>query len=223
MAFMGPPISWVAVHRLHHAYSDEPQDPRSPVQKDWWWAQMGWIIQRAKDRKQILEGTFQAPPYEWADTFDNDTPFMKKFAKDIVNDRYYRSLTFSLSFLPFLLTLYLCFLIGGWPAFLGRGVAALTTVWCTWFVNSYTHIASLGYRNFNTKDSSRNVWWVALLTQGEGWHNNHHAQPLSAQHGMKWWEFDLSWVIIRSLQRFGLAWKVHTPKVMERREEQTAA
>lgn len=223
LALMGPPISWVAVHRLHHAYSDEELDPHSPVQKGWWWAQMGWIIQRVKDKKLIEEGRFVEPNGEWPNTFTNDTPFMRKYAKDIVDNKYYRVMTFGFSLLLLPVQAGLMFLIGGWPAMMGRLVAALTTVWCTWFVNSYTHMDGLGYRNFETREGSRNVWWVALLTQGEGWHNNHHARPASARHGMKWWEFDLSWILIQAMQRSGLAWKVHTFRNVERREERTAA
>ncbi len=79
----------------------------------------------------------------------------------------------------------------------------------TWFVNSATH--RFGYRNFDTKDDSSNVWWVALLSAGEGWHNNHHAQSNCAAHGRKWWEFDLTWQIIRALEFVGLATQVKRP------------
>jgi stearoyl-CoA desaturase (delta-9 desaturase) len=79
----------------------------------------------------------------------------------------------------------------------------------TWTVNSASHV--WGYRNFETADASRNLWWVAIITFGEGWHNNHHAQHRSAMHGMKWWEFDLTFEIIRLMKMTGLAWDLVLP------------
>jgi stearoyl-CoA desaturase (delta-9 desaturase) len=76
----------------------------------------------------------------------------------------------------------------------------------TWLVNSATHM--WGYRNYETKDESKNLWWVALISYGEGWHNNHHAYPRMARHGHKWWEFDVTFLTIRILERLGLAWNV---------------
>ncbi len=93
------------------------------------------------------------------------------------------------------------------------GVFARTifTLHVTWAVNSVGHM--WGYRNYETKDNSRNSWWVALLTFGEGWHNNHHADQRSARHGHRWWELDISWITIRALERMGLATKVIGPRV----------
>jgi stearoyl-CoA desaturase (delta-9 desaturase) len=79
----------------------------------------------------------------------------------------------------------------------------------TWFVNSASH--TWGYRNFKTTDNSRNTWWVSILGFGEGWHNNHHALQRSAAHGMKWWEFDLTYLTIRLMGVLGLAWDIVTP------------
>ncbi|MBT5093397.1 MAG: acyl-CoA desaturase, partial [Halobacteriovoraceae bacterium] len=81
----------------------------------------------------------------------------------------------------------------------------------TWFVNSATH--KFGYRNFDTSDDSSNLWWVSLLAAGEGWHNNHHAFQKSAKHGIKWWEFDLTWMLILTLEKLGLATNVVRPKL----------
>ena len=83
----------------------------------------------------------------------------------------------------------------------------------TWLVNSATH--TFGYRNFDCPDLSRNCWWVALLTFGEGWHNNHHAYPQSARHGLRWFEFDITWQHIKLLRRFGLATKIRQAKFSE--------
>ena len=76
----------------------------------------------------------------------------------------------------------------------------------TWLVNSASHI--WGYRNYETRDDSRNNWWVALVTYGEGWHNNHHAHPRMAKHGHKWWEFDMTYQTIRLMRALGMAWDV---------------
>ncbi|HEY3999595.1 MAG TPA: fatty acid desaturase [Candidatus Xenobia bacterium] len=225
-ALMGPPISWVAVHRFHHANSDEVEDPHSPVHKGWWWSQVGWIAARAQERKLWMAGALADRAHDWPNSYDNDTPFMQKYAKDIHLNPYYRRLDFVNSLIFLAITAGLMFLVGGWPAMLGRLVAALTTMWVTWYVNSYAHTDGFGYRNFETRDASRNVWWVALLTQGEGWHNNHHHRPLSARHGMRWWEFDLSWCVIRTMQALGLARKVYAytyEQALDRKEVRTAA
>ncbi|HEY4001358.1 MAG TPA: fatty acid desaturase [Candidatus Xenobia bacterium] len=208
-ALMGPPVSWVAVHRLHHAYPDEALDPHSPVQRGWWWSQVGWIGDRKRQRRLWQQGRLPDGGTEWANTFSDDTQFLRKYAKDLYQNAYYRKLSLPLSLVLLAATAVVCLVAGGWPMAMGRLVAALTVPWCTWYVNSYGHSEKYGYRNFEGEDSSRNVWWVALLTQGEGWHNNHHYRPLSARHGMRWWEFDLSWVVISLLARLHLAWDVH--------------
>ena len=76
----------------------------------------------------------------------------------------------------------------------------------TWLINSATHI--WGYKNYETHDDSRNLWWVSLLTYGEGWHNNHHAFQRMARHGHRWWELDVTWITIRSMRLLGLAWNI---------------
>jgi stearoyl-CoA desaturase (delta-9 desaturase) len=88
-------------------------------------------------------------------------------------------------------------------------VRVMVMLHVTWFVNSASHV--WGYRNFETTDDSRNLWWVAIITFGEGWHNNHHAQHRSAAHGMRWWEFDLTYLIIRMMKSVGLAWDIVLP------------
>jgi fatty-acid desaturase len=92
----------------------------------------------------------------------------------------------------------------------GVYVRTVFTLHVTWAVNSVCHM--WGYRNYETRDNSRNSWWVALLTFGEGWHNNHHADQRSARHGHKWYEFDMSWLTIRAMERMGLVWDVIGPK-----------
>lgn len=101
----------------------------------------------------------------------------------------------------------LLYLLGGWPFVVWGIFFRLVLVYhCTWFVNSATH--QFGYRTYESGDRSTNCWWVALVTYGEGWHNNHHAYPHSARHGMKWWEIDTTWIMIQVLRFLGLATKV---------------
>ena len=102
--------------------------------------------------------------------------------------------------------------LGGWP-YVMWGIFLRTTVGLhsTWLVNSATHM--WGKRRFDTRDDSRNTWWVALITFGEGWHNNHHAHPTSARHGLAWWEFDISWITLRILRAVGIAKHVRVAKV----------
>jgi sn-1 stearoyl-lipid 9-desaturase len=90
----------------------------------------------------------------------------------------------------------------------------------TWLVNSATHI--WGSRRFKTRDDSTNNWWVALLSFGEGWHNNHHAHPVSARHGLAWYEFDMNWIAINVLKFFGLAWDIKVAKLTQELEEEAA-
>ena len=91
----------------------------------------------------------------------------------------------------------------------GMFVRLVITYHCTWLVNSASH--TFGYTSFPTEDLSTNCWWVALITYGEGWHNNHHAFPTSARHGLKFWEVDAAYGFIRLLSAVGLAWDLHTP------------
>jgi stearoyl-CoA desaturase (delta-9 desaturase) len=104
------------------------------------------------------------------------------------------------------------FVLGGWPVFLwGIFFRTVLGLHSTWLVNSATHI--WGSRRFPTSDTSRNNLWVALLTFGEGWHNNHHAHPQSSRHGLTWYEFDPNWYGICALQLLGLAWDVKANKL----------
>lgn len=129
-----------------------------------------------------------------------------KFTRDIADDPVYKFFEkyFLLMQVPLGLVLYA---LGGWPFVVWGIFVRLVVVYhCTWFVNSATH--KFGYRTYDTDDTSTNCWWVALVTYGEGWHNNHHAYQHSARHGLKWWEIDFTWMHIRLLQALGLARKV---------------
>jgi stearoyl-CoA desaturase (delta-9 desaturase) len=129
-----------------------------------------------------------------------------RFTKDIADDPVYQFLQKNMVFIQVALGVVLL-LLGGWSFVVWGIFVRLIFVWhCTWFVNSATH--KFGYRTYESDDRSTNCWWVALLTYGEGWHNNHHAFQYSARHGLKWWEFDLTWITIQLLQVLGLATNV---------------
>lgn len=186
----GGPIFWVATHRIHHQKSDLPGDPHSP-RDGGWWAHMGWLLVGASKH--------------------NNTPLMAKYAPDLAKDRFYVWLN-DYHWVPLILLGLLLFAMGGmafvlWGVFL-RVVVGLHV---TWMVNSVTHM--WGTRRFNTRDDSRNNWWLALISSGEGWHNNHHAHPTSARHGLAWYEFDLSWIQIKVLRFFGLAKSVRVARI----------
>lgn len=189
------PAVWVAIHRHHHAHSDEEEDPHD-AGKGFWWSHVGWMLRLTPRR------------------LDDD--FTRVRARDVLADPYYAFLDrffFPLS----LLLLVGLYKLGGWPWLIWGGFVRIAAVFhATWLVNSAAH--RYGYRSFATKDLSTNCWWVALLTLGEGWHNNHHAFPRSARHGLKWYELDLTWVFLNFLERRGLIRKVHLPteRQMER-------
>ncbi|WGV25630.1 acyl-CoA desaturase [Halotia branconii] len=189
LSIQGGPIFWVAGHRLHHAYTeDEEKDPYS-ARKGFWWSHMLWIF------------------YPRPEFFDYE--YYQRFAPDLVRDPFYRWLNRYFIMLQFPLTLLL-YALGGW-SFVIYGVFLRSVIlWhTTWFINSVTHM--WGYRSFVSNDNSRNLWWAAILTYGEGWHNNHHAYPHVAKCGWRWWEIDITWWVIRFLKILGLAKDVNLP------------
>lgn len=186
-ALQGGPIFWIAGHRLHHAHTeDEEKDPYS-ARKGFWWSHMLWIL------------------YPKSDFFDADKYF--RYAPDLARDPFYLWLDkyFLLLQIPVGVGLYL---LGGWAYVIWGMCVRSVFLWhSTWFINSVTHM--WGYRTFETNDNSRNLWWAAIATYGEGWHNNHHAYPNVA--GWRWWEIDVTWWAIQVLRVLGLATKVIIP------------
>jgi stearoyl-CoA desaturase (delta-9 desaturase) len=189
LSLQGGPIFWVAGHRLHHAYTeDEEKDPYSS-KRGFWWSHFLWLV------------------YYRSTVFDKSV--YRKFAPDLARDPFYTWLDryYLLLQIPLGIVLYL---VGGWSWVLyGMCLRAVLLWHSTWLINSVTHF--YGYRRFDTKDNSRNLWWAAILTYGEGWHNNHHAYPHVAKAGWYWWELDMTWWVIRLLQVLGLAQKVNLP------------
>jgi stearoyl-CoA desaturase (delta-9 desaturase) len=193
-AFEGGPIGWVADHRRHHAHSDEEDDVHSP-NEGFGWAHMFWWV---------------TPDITSRHTDD----YMKKWAPDLLKDPALRWLnTWHIVIaVGMLVGLYA---IGGMPWLVWGGfVRAVLVLHTTWLVNSAAHI--WGYRSHETRDKSTNLWWVAAVTYGEGWHNNHHAFQTSARHGLAWWEFDPTYWTIRVMQVLGLAHSVKLPKRSQR-------
>ncbi|HEV8589139.1 MAG TPA: fatty acid desaturase [Pyrinomonadaceae bacterium] len=185
LALEGGPIQWVTTHRIHHAHTDQKGDPHTP-RDGGWWAHIGWI----------LRGTAQ----------DHNQETLERYAPDVLKDPFYRWLA-KFYWLPTLVLGLALFAFGGWGVMLWGIFLRLTLgLHSTWLVNSATHL--WGRKRFETGEDSRNSWWVALLTFGEGWHNNHHAHPTSARHGLKWYEIDFNWWGIRILQFLGLARKI---------------
>ena len=189
LAAQGGPMKWVATHRIHHAFSDRPQDPHSPT-RGFWWAHIFWLV--------AYDEVLDHPTKHW------------RYVPELARDPIYRVISKTNIGQQVILGLLL-FVLGGW-AFVVWGVIVRTVfAWhCTWFVNSAAHI--WGYRRYKTGEGSTNNWWVALLTYGEGWHNNHHAYLFSAAHGLHWWELDVTYLTIRLLGLFNLANNIRLPR-----------
>ncbi|WP_225322917.1 fatty acid desaturase [Synechococcus sp. RSCCF101] len=187
LACQSGPIEWVGLHRHHHLHSDQVNDHHD-ARRGLWWSHSAWMLHEIPALREV-----------------------SRFTGDLRRDPFYRWLDrwFLLLQIPLGLTLYA---LGERLAVPGGGLALvlwgiplrLVLVYhVTWLVNSATH--AFGYRNFDSPDLSRNCWWVALLSFGEGWHNNHHAHPSSARHGLRWFELDITWAHIRVLRALGLA------------------
>jgi stearoyl-CoA desaturase (delta-9 desaturase) len=200
-AIEGPVISWVADHRKHHAFADEPGDPHSPH------------VGHGGGWRGALRGLFHAH-LGWL-FIHTERGSKRRFAPDLVNDRVVSAV--DRTFLAWAVAgLALPFaagyliggtLVAGLTALLWGGAVRVFLVHhVTYSINSVCHV--FGRRRFPTSDESRNVFWLALPTMGEAWHNNHHAFPTSAAHGLRRWELDPSAAVIWTLERLGLAWDV---------------
>lgn len=195
LALQGGPIYWVAVHRMHHRYTDKAGDPHSPRDGKWW-SHIGWILNGA---------------------LHNETGVLRQYAPDLDRDRYYRWLN-RFHWLPLTIVGLSLFALGGWSWLLwGAFLPIAIGFHVTWMVNSVTHM--WGTRRFRIADDSRNNLLVALLTGGEGWHNNHHAYPVSARHGFAWYEIDLNYYGIYLLKFIGLATRVKATTLSSAKQE----
>lgn len=203
LALEGAPIWWATVHRAHHKYSDTPLDPHSP-RNGLYQSHIGWML----DKKYP----------------ENYSP--EKNAKDLLKDPVYRFLeqggnwtrNHQLCLGLNLGVRAIIWALFGWQAALASMIAGLIVLQVPLILNVVCHIPKLGYKNYAHNDDSVNVWWVALFSMGEGWHNNHHAAPGSARTGMRPWEIDISWMTIKAMQWLGLVTRVN-----ETTHEQLAA
>jgi stearoyl-CoA desaturase (delta-9 desaturase) len=201
MSFQGPLLDWVGRHRLHHQHSDAEGDPHSPYPhgaglwglfRGFWHAHIGWAF---------------APMPDGLD----------RYAGDLRRDPAIRLVSnlFPLwALLGVLIPAAIGLAVGGWRGCIAGFVwGGLVRIFlghhATWCVNSVCHI--WGKKPYASGDESRNNLFVGVVALGEGWHNNHHAFPSSARHGLRWWQFDISWCVIRAMQFCGLAWKVRLP------------
>ena len=183
LALQGGPIFWVAAHRIHHRYADKEGDPHSP-REGTYWAHIGWIFAIT--------------------TIHHDPAVLRRYVPDLIKDRFHVALS-TWNWVPQVVVALAFYAFGGVPYVLWAVFFRTTFgLHATSLVNSATHL--WGSRRFMTGDDSTNNWWVSLLTFGEGWHNNHHADPVSMRHGLTWYEIDVNYYGIKTLELFGLAW-----------------
>jgi stearoyl-CoA desaturase (Delta-9 desaturase) len=214
MAVEGSLFHWVALHRRHHQHSDRPGDPHSPhlhgegirgLLRGLWHAHLGWI-------------------------FDPDPPDLDRYLKDLQQSRMLRRVS-ALFPVWVALGLLLPGVLGGvitgawggvWTGLIWGGPVRVFLVHhVTWSVNSVCHL--WGFRPYRSADESRNNFVFGVLALGEGWHNTHHAFPTSARHGMRWWQPDVSYWVIRTLALVGLAWDLKLPtKEAQEKERRTS-
>ncbi|MBD0335793.1 MAG: fatty acid desaturase [Cyanobacteria bacterium Co-bin13] len=189
LAIQGGPIFWVSSHRQHHLYTEDPDKDPYAASRGFWWSHMLWIMYPRRK--------FYIPE------------IYRKNAPDLAKDAYYTWLDkhFLMLQIPLALVLYA---LGGWSFVIyGLFLRAVLLWHSTWLINSATHM--FGERPFDNKDGSRNLFWTALVTYGEGWHNHHHAYPNVAPAGWKWWQIDVTWWAIQVLETLGLARRVNRP------------
>jgi fatty-acid desaturase len=182
LASEGGAITWVAMHRMHHQFSDRSNKDLHTPNDGFFWSHIGWIVCKLGLDQRKIE---------------------KDYAPEMVADPVHRVLN-RLHVFPNIIVGLALYAWGGWSYVVwGVFLRLVVNLHATWFVNSAAH--TWGYRTYDTPEGSTNLWWVGLIAWGEGWHNNHHAFPRSARHGLAWYELDLTWWTIRGLSALGLA------------------
>jgi stearoyl-CoA desaturase (delta-9 desaturase) len=187
MCMQNGPIWWASVHRRHHKDADGPRDLHSPAQRGFWYAHIGWVfdltLPRPRDESNVRD-LMKYPELRWVDGHD----WVPLFAYGVA-----------------------CFAIGGWSGVVwGFVVSTLAVFHATMLINSLAHI--WGSRRYATGDESRNNALLAIVTLGEGWHNNHHHCMSSARQGFLWWEIDITYYVLRLLGRLRLIWAIREPR-----------
>lgn len=199
LAMQSGPLTWVTTHRIHHAFTETDKDPHSPI-RGAYWAHIGWIFR----------GTAQ----------NHSEATMQRYSPDLTKDRFHVLLN-KYYYVPTFIVAGVLFAVGGLPMVLWGIFLKTVLAWhFTWLVNSATHL--WGTRRFETRDDSRNNALIAAVTFGEGWHNNHHAYPRSAKHGLAWYEVDANWIQIWALEKLGLIQDVYAYNVKGEKTEMKA-
>ena len=179
------PLWWAAHHRNHHKYSDTPQDIHSPSLRGFFWSHMGWFMASRYDQTEFsrIQDFARYPELRWL-------------------NRFY--------IVPPLCVLVLLYVLGGSHAAVYGGLLSTVILWHgTFTINSLSHV--YGSRRYKTRDTSRNNFLLALITMGEGWHNNHHYYPGSTSQGFFWWEIDMTYYVLRALSAVGIVWDLRKP------------
>ena len=191
LAFLGTtatqkgPLWWAGAHRSHHRYSDTEKDLHSPLRKGFWYSHMGWWLSLEYEKTDLaaIPDFAGYPELRWLDKYH---------------------------WVGSVVLMALCWAIGGFDGFLwGYALSTALVAHATFTINSLAHV--FGSRRYATTDTSRNNLWLALLTFGEGWHNNHHHYMNSANQGFFWWEVDVSYYVIKAWEKVGLVWDVRRP------------
>jgi stearoyl-CoA desaturase (delta-9 desaturase) len=192
------PLWWASHHRHHHAASDRAEDVHSPLTRGFWWSHVGWILSRRyrETNWERVRSLAQYPELRWIDRHDLVPPFVLAVAFAGAGEALRR-------WAPLSDTDALQMVI--WGFF----VSTVLVYHATFSVNSLAHV--YGTRRFPTSDGSRNNLWIALITMGEGWHNNHHFAPASERQGFSWWEIDLTHWLLVALSWVGLVWDLRQP------------
>lgn len=176
---------WAANHRHHHRFSDKPEDVHSPVQRGFWWSHVGWIVSKTYDETNFeqVRDLAKYPELQWL-------------------NRYF--------LVPPIAMTALLFAFGGAAAVFWGFVMSTVLLWHgTFTVNSLAHV--WGTRRYDSGDDSRNNLWIALITMGEGWHNNHHHYMSAARQGFFWYEIDMSYYVLKGLEKLGVVWDLRQP------------
>lgn len=176
---------WAANHRHHHKFSDMQEDIHSPLHDGFFWSHVGWILSPENDK-----------------THWDLIPDFKKFPELVWLDKYPHA--------PAVALAVILFALGGAPALMWGFFMSTVLLWHgTFTINSLSHV--YGTRRYTTTDTSRNNFWLALLTLGEGWHNNHHCYQSSTNQGFFWWEIDITYYVLKGLSKVGIVWDLRKP------------
>jgi len=201
---------WAAHHRAHHRHSDEPNDRHSPVQDSFWASHVGWILERRnfRSRLELVPDLARYPELRFLDRYDVLVPLLlipAFWGLGAVLERVAPGLGTT----------------GGQMLVWGFGISTVVLYHCTFSINSLAH--RLGTKRYETGDDSRNNAWLALITLGEGWHNNHHHYQASVRQGFRWWELDLTYYLLRAMESCGLVWKLNPvpARILEQRRDGT--